>query len=637
MKKFPYIIIFSIISLCTISAQEGKIKIADKSYDNLGYLNANEIYKDVAEAGYGNAKIYERIGNSYFFNAKYEQASRWYTKLVNTDTNKELKPIIALRYSQSLQAIGDNLEAQKWYNYFKNRSPFFKDIKIIPIEMPSDSFKINNLKINSDEIEFGPFLFKNKLFYTSSKITSKFSYNPVDPWTGLGYLNIFEAKMNGNVSSSKGYKIRGDINSNFHESSSCLTKDGKTIYFTRNSSNLEEGSKRRQHLKIYRATLKNGKWRNIEDLEINGDNFSTAHPTLNETEDKLYFSSDRPGSFGETDIYVARIENNGSLTKVQNLGSKINTPGRESFPFVSKYNELFFSSDGYMGNGGYDIYYAKIKDSTKYSRIVHLPYPLNSERDDFSLFSVDSMSGFFSSNRPQGKGRDDIYSYSTNIQIHSFLKNKVVGRVFDSETRKNINNALIKVYQNNKELLTLKSNRKGEFEFESEFDEDYRIIASATGYNIEDSYIIANKEVNQLDFVLSKNIFEIKEGLDLTEVLNIQNIHFEYGKSKISKTSEVELQKVVSALKLNPTLRIEIKSYADSRGTDEFNLKLSKMRAKATVNYIIRNGISISRVKGSGFGEKFLLNDCGDGKNCDENEHQKNRRSEFLIYKINKD
>ncbi len=614
-----------------LHAQKTKIKNADEAYNNLSYINANEIYKSVAEAGYGTIKIYERIGNSYFFNADYKNAHFWYNKI--TQATKVLKPIVALRYSQSLKAIGNDLEAQKWYNYFKNSSPYFKERNISPIELPNNSFEIKNLKINTEDIEFSPFFFKSKLYFTSSKKTSNLNYNPTDPWTGLGYLNIFETEITKGDYSNKNYKIEGDVNSYLqHESSICITKDGKTLYFTRNSS---KSKKNKQYLKIYRATLKNGKWKNIEDLEINGDHFSTAHPALNSTEDKLYFSSDRPGSFGQTDIYVAKIENNGNLSDIQNLGPKINSPGRESFPFISHKNELIFSSDGYIGKGGYDIYYSKIKDSSKYSRLIHLPYPINSNTDDFSFFSKDSTSGFFSSNRPQGKGRDDVYFYSTDIQIQYFLKNKVVGRVYDNETKKPLDNALIKVFQNNHELFTLSTNERGEYEFESEFDENYRIMVSKTGYNVEDNHILSNKEINQLNFPLSQNIFEIKDGIDLADILNIQTIHFEYGKSELSEMSEVELQKVVSALKIHPSLRLEVKSFADSRGSDDFNLKLSQKRAKVTVDYIIMNGVKDSRVKGKGYGEKNLLNDCGNGKKCTENEHEKNRRSEFLIFETN--
>ncbi len=634
MKINTFIILLLIAGQYTIYAQKNKMDMADKAYNNLGYLNANEIYKSVAESGYGSAKIYERIGNSYFFNAEYLKASYWFDKLVRVDKNP--KPIVALRYAQSLKVMGNDTEAEKWYNYFKDQSSFFDKAEFAPMEMTEGLFEVHNLKINTEDIEFGSFFINDKMYFSSSRVTSKFTYNPTDPWTGLGYLNVFEVDMIGNQSLNRGYKIMGDVNSKIHESSVCITKDGKTLYFTRNSPKKEKVDEGvgKQYLKIYRATLEKGKWVNIEDLSINGEHFSTAHPALNSAEDKLYFSSDRPGSYGQTDIYVANIGQDGSLSNIKNLGPKINTPGRESFPYVSEHNELYFSSDGYIGYGGYDIYYVKVRDNENYSRLVHLGLPLNSKWDDFSLFSTSKTTGLFSSNRPQGKGRDDIYNFTSSIEIKNLLKSKVVGKIFDEETRETLSNTLIEVYKNEQNFTTLYTNNLGEYEFDAELDEHYRVKVVKSGYNTEDAYIVCANEINQLDFALTQNVFEIHEGIDLAKILQIQNIYFDYAKAEILKQSEVELQKAVSTLKLHPELRLEVRSYTDSRGSDTFNLKLSKARAKATVDYIVNHGISASRVQGSGFGESNLLNDCGNGKNCSEEEHQKNRRSEFLLFEI---
>ncbi len=634
MKKITYIILISIFALYSTHAQKTKIETADKAYNSLGYINANKIYRSLAESGYGSAKIYERIGNSDFFNANYEQASYWYKKLIQVNNNP--KPNIALRYAQSLRVIGNDKEAQKWYDYFKTSTSFFDKTEILPVEMPDKWFKISNLTVNTEEIEFAPYIAQGKLYFSSSRITSKYRYNPVDPWTGLGYLNIFEQEINEGKLVKKARKIAGDVNSNYHESSICISKDGKTLYFTKNAPKKAEGGTHIKHLKIYRATLKKGEWVNIEELSINGEEFSTAHPALNFTEDKLYFSSDRPGSFGQTDIYVASIEADGSFTNIKNLGSKINTPGRESFPFVSKQNELYFSSDGYMGYGGYDVFYVKIKDSGTYSRLVHLGSPLNSKWDDFSLFSESTTTGLFSSNRPQGKGRDDVYNFTSNTEIYEFLKSKVVGKVFDEETLNPLSNAKIEVFKDDQNVATFFTDDSGQYEFDTELDEHYMVKVEKSGYNTEDNHVVCKKDINQLDFALAQNIFEIRDGIDLAKILHIQNIHFDYAKSEILVGAEVELQKAVSTLKLHPELRLEVKSYTDSRGSKEFNLKLSNARAKATVNYIVDHGISASRVKGKGFGESNLLNDCGDGKKCSEQEHQKNRRSEFLLFELKK-
>lgn len=636
-SKYIALVFFGLMILTAGFSQEKKLERAAKEYDKLAFISASEIYEEVAEKGYKSVELFEKLGNTYYFNARYTEASKWYGELFAM--GEPVTAVYYLRYAQTLKAVGEDDKAKEFFDKytemsgvtkegFKNTSDYMKII-----ENNSGRYDIQNLPINTDGIDFGSTINKDKLIFSSTRDTGTV-VKRTSAWDGLTFLDLYE------VTESEGEygevrKLKGEVNTRFHESSACITQDGKTMYFTRNNttSGMVKGKETPQHLKIYRATMKDGKWTDIEDLSINGDLFSTAHPALSPEEDKLYFVSDRPESMGATDIFMATISSDGVLGKVENMGEKINTSGRESFPFITVRNELYFSSDGHFGLGGYDIFYTQLKKEG-HGSLINIGKPINSEMDDFA-FTIDTETrkGYVSSNRAGGMGFDDIYGFTENRDIRDLLKKRIHGQVIDQSTKVPLARATLTLYNDETGLadFTTTTDSTGNFTIEAERFVPYRIRATKEKYSIEEIQISGENQEEEINFVLEQNEYELQKDEDLAKMLNIREIYFDFDEWTIREDAEVELQKVVVAMETHPLLKIDIRSHTDSRGNDVYNMVLSERRAKSTMQYLISKGIDPNRLKAKGYGESELVNGCANGVKCSEQQHLQNRRSEFVI------
>jgi outer membrane protein OmpA-like peptidoglycan-associated protein len=351
----------------------------------------------------------------------------------------------------------------------------------------------------------------------------------------------------------------------------------------------------------------------------------------------LYFSSDRPGGFGDSDLYVASINEDGSIGQAKNLGKEINTGGKETFPFVSAENELYFSSDGHFGLGGLDVFYVKIKDKA-FGNLLNIGEPVNSSADDFAFGINDTTKrGFISSNRSQTEGKfvyDNIYSFVETTPIQDPYLANIDGYVTDKQTGKPLQNTSITLTDSKGEIYAqLRTDDKGYYQIETNKIETYFIKAEKEGYDTDEKVSKPNLETQQIDFQLQQNKVNIEPGTDLSKVLNIPIIYFDFDKWNIRPDAQVELEKVFAALKEYPQLKLNIRSHTDSRGNDAYNKALSIRRAKSTLDYLVSKGIDSSRLKSEGLGESELVNNCANGIPCSVKEHQKNRRSEFIVIK----
>ena len=282
------------------------------------------------------------------------------------------------------------------------------------------SYEIKNLDFNTEYSEFGTTFYKDNSLVFARPEGNAVSREPV-------FFNLFVAHETPQLCCDKQRvtHFSKKISSVFHESSPVFTKDFKTIYFTKTNSTTKgkigkKDSKGSVVLKIYKATNVNGKWKNIVELPFSSDNYSVGHPALSNDDKKLYFTSDMPGTYGDSDIFVVDILGDNEYSTPRNLGTTINTKGKETFPFIDENNNLYFSSTHHKGNnGGLDIYCAKSEGNT-YSTPVNLGLPINSKADDFSFIKKEGENyGYFSSNRYGGKGADDIYSFSQNTNAVS--------------------------------------------------------------------------------------------------------------------------------------------------------------------------------------------------------------------------
>jgi outer membrane protein OmpA-like peptidoglycan-associated protein len=644
IKNFIYsTILLAIVHLGY--AQKAKVAKADKQYDNYAYVDAIATYERVAEKGYKNEKMFQKLGNAYYFNAKLEKAAKWYGELFTM--NQEQEPEYYYRYSQCLKAVGDYSKADKMLDLFNKKSGNDQRAKLFEknkdylaeIKANSGRFNIEDAEINSEFSDYGSSFLGNKLVFASARDTGGVS-KKVFKWTNQSFTNLYSSEVNSNGTFAVPKRFSKVINSKFHESTPVFTKDGKTMYFTRN--NYLEGKKGKDSqkvtlLKLYKATLEEGEWNKVIELPFNSNQYSIAHPALSVDDKTLYFASDMPGTFGQSDLFKVTINNDGSFGIPENLGKTINTEGRESFPFISNDNELYFASDGRPGLGGLDIYVAKIEANTSFGEVQNIGSPVNSSNDDFALL-IDSQSrnGFFTSNRSGGKGYDDIYKFTETRKLacEQLLK----GLITDRETSLILPDSKVSLFDEKFQLLKeTTADANGTYRFDVVCGKSYYVRAEKMNYETKEGTIAIPKTTGESDLSLEldKRIKAIAVGTDLAKTLNIPIIYFDLDKSFIRKDAAFELEKVLAVMQQYPKMKIDIRSHTDCRQTAKYNEALSDRRAKSTLVWLIKNGIGASRLTAKGYGESQLVNDCGceptNKSNCTEEQHQANRRSEFII------
>ena len=604
----------------------------DKKYDKLSYIATTKELLKLVEKGNKTPEVYKRLANSYYFNTKMEDASKWYGELFKLDAVVEYE--YYYRYAMSLKAIGDyenaNVNMRKFATYkpedsraiLFSKSPNYLEA----IEALSGDFELENLDINTRFSDFGTSFYKDGIVFASSRGEGK-----LYKWNEQPFLDLYYTQNE--TDDVKVFSPK--LNTKFHESSTSFTQDGNTIYFTRNNyfqGKVKKSDEKVNGLKIFKAEFINGAWTNLVSMPFNNNQYNVAHPALSLDETRLYFASDMPGTHGKSDIYYVDILEDGAYGEPVNLGGDINTEGRENFPYISNNGTLYFSSDGQQGLGGLDIFMTKLDDVNH--EVVNLGKPLNSSRDDFE-FIIDEFSntGYLTSNRYNGKGDDDIYKFT-----RTFCTQLISGTTVNKLTNVIIPYAsVVVINEKGVEVQNLTSDQNGSFSYEGPCNKQkYNIIASKDGYIQEEQTFLVDPKKKE-DVVLKLNLtpettMPAEVGMDLVEVLNLNPIYFDFDKSNIRPDAEVELWKVINYMRKYPTVRIDVQSHTDSRASDDYNWALSNRRNVSTKQYIIQEGgIAANRLEGKGYGETMLVNNCSNGVKCTEEEHDWNRRSNFII------
>lgn len=619
-------------------SQKAQIKKADKNFDNFAYVNTIEVYEKILQNGYQSAELYEKLGNSYYLNAEYNKAAACYKSLIGYGEPSDNE--IYFRYSHCLKALNQYDEANKMLQkyYEKEGKPEVRNqlgSYLDDIKNNSKVYTVKPTKISTTFTDYSPQYYKNQLYYTSAmdsvSVTKK-----THKWTGENYTDIFVATVNADSSLTYKSNFSDKINSKFNESSPIFAPDGNTIYFTRNNflnGRRGKSDDKSTFVKIYKATLKDGNWDNITPLPFNNDEYSFAHPAISPDGKYLYYASDNAGGMGKSDIYRVKIDGNGSFGEPENLGKLFNTEGRESFPSIDKSGNLYYASDGILGFGGFDLFMAKKNEQGSFDKPVNLGQYINSAFDDFSMTFIDDLSGYFSSNREGGQGKDDIYFFRQHL-----CKQIANGIVFDAQTNNILPGATVILFDENMNEVAKKTvGNDAMYEFEIDCNKKYYIRGLKDQYEpYEVKFTSTNefKKINKNDLFLSKKEIPVDVGTDLAKLFNISKIYFDLDKWNIRPDAEVHLQKVIEVMKKYPAMTIDIRSHTDSRQTHRYNEILSDRRAKSTLEYMVKNGIARNRLTAKGYGENQLVNKCADDVPCTEEEHQMNRRSEFIITKI---
>lgn len=600
-----------------------KVNKAERLYAKKAYLEAAKVFSEKEPK---DKNVLQKLGNCYFFTSNMEEASKWYKLLMDNHTDTTTS-VYYYRYAQSLYGEDNYTEAHKWLKLYYSKK-ILKNTNINTIAEDYEHLKnkkpgfiISNLPSNSDKSEFGGTFLNDKFVFASSNNEAS-NYN----WNQQPYLNLYSATVN-NVGELKGITpFSKGINSKEHESNAVFTKDGKTMYFTGSNRGKLEKDKIK-NLKIYRAQLIDNKWQNVTDLSINSANFSTEHPALNKDETKLYFSSDRDGESGSFDLYYVDISNDGQLGEPKNLGNTINTIHREQFPFINQ-DTLYFSSTGHFGLGNLDIFKSVIKKDGTFSTPINLANGINSPLDDFGyVVNNDSSYGYFSSNRKGGVGSDDIFLFKKDLQKSGFC-----GVVKDTITSLPIENVYVQLLEDNIVIKDVTTKKDGSFCFNVDNNPEftYSFKTKKTLYkpvfinqynNPQTIFIKKYSDENPAEFIVKNNKTQIDHEIIL----------FDLNSSYITASAKPILDHIVAIMTKYPDIYIRCESHTDSRESDKYNLWLSKRRAKRTADYIISKGIASDRITQDGFGETQILNGCTNNVPCSEEEHQQNRRTEFVL------
>lgn len=621
MKNLYIALSFGLIS-SALMAQNKDTKSADKLYSKYEYVSAAKEYQKLVDNGKADGYVYKQLADTYYNMFDTTNAATWYAKATETSQDAETY----FRYAQMLKANTKYEEANKQMAKFAamapndNRAKAFKENpNYVPKLVNKESgYTAKSLAINSDKSDFGPVLYDNELYFTSARNGARKNYG----WNEEPFLDIYKSTLGDGGNFSEPTTLTA-LNSKYHDGPLTMTADGNTIYFTSDSfrEKLFEKDKANK-LKLgknnlYKATKSGDSWGNITALPFNSKDFSTSNPSVSGDGKTLYFSSDMPGSLGGVDIWKVTVNSDGSYGTPENLGSKVNTEGNESFPFISDdAKTLYFASSGRQGLGGYDIYMIDLSNG---SAAQNMGKPLNSEKDDFSFtFNKAKNIGFFASNR---NGNDDIYSATPICSVN------VITTVTNAKTGAILAEARVSILDDKKNVIaTENSDAKGEVAFKVECDKVYTIQAAKDGFE-GNSFPVAKSKGPEAK--ISAPLQPIDVIVTPTEII-LKPIYFEFNKSNITQEGAFELDKLVQVMKNNDKLVIMAKSHTDSRGSDSYNLDLSDRRAKSTVQYIISKGIDASRISGKGFGESELKVQCDP---CTEEQHSQNRRSEFLIVK----
>ena len=625
-STFVFLALTILFSSCINYYKKGNVE-----FSNLQYHKAIENYnKAIAKNDNHEAKI--KLAECYRLVNDYKNAEITYKEVVNYP---EIEPLTYIHYAKILMNKKDYKSAKIWLNKYLEKVPKDTDAEMLLTSCSSINqfmkdttlFTLNRIEFTGFDSEFAEVPYKNGIVFTANKAVKKKSLE--DPWTGSSFYDLYFSEKGKNGKWSSPEALNG-INGRFHEGPAIFNKAGDQVFFTRSNyfkNKPIENSNNENNLKIFSEKLVNGNWTKLEELPFDSDDYSVGHPCLSNDEKTLYFISDMKGGFGGTDIYKS-VFNGVKWGSPENLGREINSYGDEMFPFMSLEGILYFSSDGHTNLGGLDIFFTSFDTkANKWLQAENLNYPINSSKDDFSFYYDNKKgTGYISSNRNDS---DNIYEFKKNDP--TFNLSGTVSLEGSQEALQGVAITLINenVGSKNEEFLML-TDINGKYHFKLKPDKNYVVYASKEEYFTKSTRVSTKGEKYSkdyvVDFVLSKIVIE--------KPIVIENIYYDFDKWNIRPDAAIELDKFYKLLIDNPSIYVEMGSHTDCRGKDKYNLNLSEKRAHSVVKYLVSKGIDENRLTHKGYGETVLVNHCKDGVECTEEEHQKNRRTEFKVTKI---
>ena len=427
----------------------------------------------------------------------------------------------------------------------------------------------------------------NQLYITSTRPQA--TGDEDNAITGTKNGDLFRAEKDDKGKWKQPELVDGEVNSAYDEGACAFSSDGSTMYFTR----CRVDPQYPRMAEIWSSNRSDATWSKPQACELSGDTLSSyAHPAVSADGRWLYFVSDMPGGMGGYDLWRVELTSNG-FGPVENLGESINTEGDELFPTCRPTGELYFSTDGRIGMGGLDLYSAVEDTVTGRWKVTHLPYPMNSQADDFGMtFEGLHNRGYFSSNRGNGKGWDKIYRFECPEILQT-----VKGWVYEQDGYE-LPEALVYMIGNDgtNERLSVKSD--GSFEHVIQPDVDYLFLATCKGF-------LNYRQSLRVDSVTKSQEYVLQFPLpSITAPVLVRNVFYAFDSAELTDDSRIALDRLVTLLKENPNVTIELSAHCDYRGEKDYNRRLSQRRSESVVNYLIEHGVEKERLTAKGYGEE---------------------------------
>ncbi len=599
--RFNFFLFIAIAAMLT-GCKTPKLSEANEQFGRGEYFNAIKTYRAVynklsprderalrGEVAYQLGTCYRRLNMAPQASAAYQNAIRY-----------DYPDSMAFYYlGRSLQAEGKYNPAIEAYRKFLDWRPDDALAKegirgcqraIRAKEEPKSRYVVKPMQLfNTKRADFAPmFLDKtfNTIYFTSS--TEKATGTQKSEITGTKKSDIYFSTKNERGEWQRPEPAAGELNTDADEGIVSFSPDGQTMYLTVAKRSLTADTS----VEIYTSRRSDATWSAPQKYEITADTLSAyGHPAVSPDGIYLYFASDMPGGYGGKDIWRINLkEPTGSL---ENLGEQINTSGDEMFPYVRTDSLLYFSSDGHPGFGGLDLFRAKLNSTGERWSIENMGLPMNSTGDDFGITFGEGESGFFSSNRRDARGYDNIYSF-----ILPEIKITISGMVLDKDEEP-VPNAVIRIVGNDGSNQKEVARDDGSFRFKLERGVKYVMKAGAKGYlNVRQEFESGMEEEDadyEVDFILA--------AINKPQV--VENIFYDFDKATLRPESKAALDEMVQMLNENPNVTIEMGAHTDRKGTDEYNINLSNRRAKSVVDYLIAAGIDEARLTWKGYGESI--------------------------------
>ncbi|MCA4898886.1 MAG: OmpA family protein [Cytophagales bacterium] len=620
------------------------------------YEKVIKYYKEVLSKRPNNGKANYFVAESYRLSNRIKESEPFYRKAGGPGIDKDS---VKLYYAKALQANAKYDEArtvlEEGLNSIENeklRDRFQKELNGIAylskLGEKKSYYRVKSLEtLNTPFAEYAPAYSNGILYFASSRANAK-----IYEASGTPYTDLYQVETKGaNVELSTLKAIPGNINV-LGVNTGCVTfsPDGKTMVFARGNN-----GKRKDvyDVDLFLSRFRNGAWTDPVRININttvkeGDPSTTNYcwdstPAFSPDGRTLYFSSNRKGGYGGLDLYSAQMDSRGRFGKVKNLGPEINTAGDDTFPYMAENSKLYFSSDGHPGYGQLDLFV--VNRANGKTQIENLGQPMNSTGDDFGMYLFKPDRGFFTSNREDGKGDDDIYTFvndDPNLKVVNYFLQGITYNIRKDSSREILPDTKVSLLDQGGDVMQeFTTGTDGKFLFRVYENENYVLLGEHDGYIVKrQPYTTIGKSVPleslkelvtniTLDTVLvldrkAKNVFFV-----------LKNIYFEYDKADINRESAQELDKLVQILEDNPDIKIEMGSHTDSVASNSYNIDLSQRRAQSTVDYLIRKGIDPKRLTAKGYGKErpIARNTNPDGTDNPVG-RQKNRRTEFRIVEI---